>query len=125
MMKKKLCGLLTLIAGFLVIQSCEKIEDTRSYAPVLFFEKSTETVKTDVGSYDVKLVLSKPAEKEIKADPHERHCNRRSAMAVVSIHPLRKGHHHSGRSRRRKNLFCSGDDRTADQRRTAAGGRSG
>jgi len=67
MMKKKLCGLLTLIAGFLVIQSCEKIEDTRSYAPVLFFERSTETVKTDVGSYDVKLVLSNPAEKEIKA----------------------------------------------------------
>ena len=54
------------------------------------------------------------AEKEKQAYPDERHSVGAGAMAVVSVHSLWQGYHHSGRSRRRKNLFCSGDDRAAD-----------
>lgn len=60
---------LIILIAFCVLftQSCEKMEEVRSYAPVLSFAKQSETVKTDTGSYDLKLVLSKPAQKEIKA----------------------------------------------------------
>lgn len=66
MKRNKILTFLTALV-VLISQSCEKIEEVRSYAPVLSFEKSTETIKTDVGSYDLKISLSKPADKEVRA----------------------------------------------------------
>ncbi|MFA5850156.1 MAG: Calx-beta domain-containing protein [Bacteroidales bacterium] len=65
MNNKFIFNLSLFLTMFIVFQACEKIEETRIFTPTASFEKAAATIKADAGTYNVKILLSKPLQKEV------------------------------------------------------------